>query len=209
MIVSSLGFPGEGMSFPRVEAKQAAVLFARKRSIYKKIAALDVYDIERDARTYAGNLPVISHPPCRGWGRLRHLANCRPGEIELAIFAVDQVRRCGGVLEHPAGSRLWKVAGLPSPGEFDEFGGFTVSLYQGAFGHRAPKHTWLYVCGVRPGDLPVIPDMPFMPEGRVQNMSAAERERTPLQFALWLFDLAIRCAPADAAPRQLGLGLSQ
>jgi hypothetical protein len=25
MIVSSLGFPGEGMSFPRVEAKQASV----------------------------------------------------------------------------------------------------------------------------------------------------------------------------------------
>ncbi|MWL55341.1 hypothetical protein GQL84_23735, partial [Escherichia coli] len=58
----------------------------------------DVFDIERDARTFAGGMPVVAHPPCRAWGRLRKFAKPRPDEKALALFAVAQVRAFGGVL---------------------------------------------------------------------------------------------------------------
>lgn len=167
-----------------------AVLFARERSEYFSLPECDVWPRSRDARNYAGHLPVIAHPPCRGWGRLRHLAKPVVGERHLAIFAVEQVRRCGGVLEHPAGSTLWDVLSLPRPGDSDLVGGRTVSVYQGHFGHRAPKHTWLYIVGAP--SIPPIPDGP-LPEGRVELMGQQERERTPLLFAKWLVELAKSC----------------
>jgi len=73
-----------------------AVLFARRDSIYKTMPDCDVWDIERDARKWPGGCPVVAHPPCRAWGQLSHMANPRPDEKELAIFAVDQVRKFGG-----------------------------------------------------------------------------------------------------------------
>lgn len=93
-----------------------SVLFARADSNYKALPSVDVWDAERDARTWPGGNPVVAHPPCRAWGRLRHFAKPRPDEKALAIFAVDQVRKWGGVLEHPASSTLWTEAGLPAPG---------------------------------------------------------------------------------------------
>lgn len=172
-----------------------AVLFARERSEYFSLPDCDVWPRSRDARNYSGSLPVVAHPPCRGWARLRHLAKPIHGERELAIFAVEQVRRCGGVLEHPAGSTLWAVLGLPLPGEKDLFGGTTLSVYQGHFGHRAPKHTWLYVVGAPV--LPVIPTGP-LPDGRIELMGQQERERTPLPFAKWLVELAKTCRPGES-----------
>ena len=61
-----------------------AVLFARADSIYKSMPGCDVYDIERDARTWPGGAPVVAHPPCRSWGKFAHMAKPRPGERELA-----------------------------------------------------------------------------------------------------------------------------
>lgn len=52
-----------------------AVLFARQDSTYKALSGVDVYDIDRDARTFQGGMPVVAHPPCRAWGRLRAFAN--------------------------------------------------------------------------------------------------------------------------------------
>ena len=71
------------------------------------------WDSERDARTYPGGRPVVAHPPCRAWGRLRHLAKPRHDERELAFHALDVVRSEGGVLEHPRASSFWK-RGCPS-----------------------------------------------------------------------------------------------
>ena len=61
-----------------------AILFARADSCYKALSGCDVYDMERDARTYDGPRPVVAHPPCRAWGRLKHMANPRPDERNLA-----------------------------------------------------------------------------------------------------------------------------
>ncbi len=93
-----------------------AVLFARNDSRYKELNGFDVYDMDRDARTFCKKIPVIAHPPCRAWGMLSHMANPREGEKQLAYLALAQVRLNGGILEHPAGSRLWKEAPLPLAG---------------------------------------------------------------------------------------------
>lgn len=187
-----------------------AVLFARRDSVYKSLPGCDVWDVDRDARNYSGSAPVVAHPPCRAWGQLRHLANPRPDERELALFAVQQVRRCGGVLEHPAKSTLWPVAGLPAPGVMDDFGGWTLPIYQSSFGHRAEKPTFLYIVGCRPGQLPPLPlalgeathicgssgrrldgsrlhkgDIGWRPE-----ITQAEREHTPVALAVWLVETA-------------------
>ena len=100
-----------------------AVLFAREDSVYKTLPSVEVYDMERDARTYDGPWPVVAHPPCRAWGGLRTFVNPRPDERNLARLAVALVREFGGVLEHPAGSTLWPAQRLPEPGRRDGFGG--------------------------------------------------------------------------------------
>jgi hypothetical protein len=94
-----------------------AVLFARADSNYKALPGTDVYDMERDARTYDGPHPVVAYPPCRAWGRLRQFANPRPDERNLGHLAVALVCEFGGVLEHPAGSTLWAALRLPTNGE--------------------------------------------------------------------------------------------
>jgi hypothetical protein len=76
-----------------------AALFARTDSRYKDFPELyDVYDINRDARSFTGDYPVLAHPPCRAWGMLSHMANPRPDEKDLAWFALDKVRSNGGGL---------------------------------------------------------------------------------------------------------------
>jgi hypothetical protein len=183
--------------------KRVAVLFARKNSVYKKLPDLDVYDIVRDARTYAHAAPVIAHPPCRGWGRLRTFAKPRNDELDLAYYAVDQVRRCGGVLEHPAYSALWKAAELPNPGEgYDKFGGWSFAIDQSWFGHRAPKPTWLYIVGLKSSDLPIVPFHLGTATGRIETMGQAEREHTPLHLAHWLVQLALNVRVSYVTPGQ-------
>jgi hypothetical protein len=185
--------------------KTVASLFVRSDSIYKTMSQVDAWDIDRDASQWPGGCPVVAHSPCRAWGRLRHFANPRPGERELALWAVDQVRKFGGVLEHPLCSRLWPEAGLPAIGERDRYGGFTLRISQWWFGHRADKPTLLYICGCKSSH---VPPMPFR-EGPATHViqsrkrhdhrphvSKAEREHTPHELAVWLVDLASRCKPA-------------
>jgi hypothetical protein len=90
-------------------------------------------------------------------GTLRALAKPRHDEKALAPWAVAQVRRCGGVLEHPKRSTLWPHCRLPAIGERDEFGGWTLPIFQSSFGHRAEKATLLYIVGCEPADIPEMP----------------------------------------------------
>lgn len=142
-----------------------AVLFARTDSIYKTLDC-EVWDAQRDALNWKGGAPLVAHPPCRSWGRLRKFAKPLPGEKDLARWAVSQVRTFCGVLEHPAWSTLWLDQGLPSPGDgVDSYGGWTLPVSQKWWGHKAEKLTWLYIVGC-----------------------------SPAQFASWLLELARRCA---------------
>ena len=174
-----------------------AVLFARSDSFYKTMPGCDVWDIERDARKWQGGAPVVAHPPCRAWGRYAHKAKPREGEKQLAIEAVRFVRENGGVLEHPATSRLWPHLRLPAPGAPpDEFGGWSLLVFQSWFGHRAPKETILYIVGCAPEDLPPMPAQLNLEFGRIEFMCTRERESTPAPFAEWLCELARRCRPS-------------
>lgn len=184
------------------------VLFVRSDSIYKTLPGVECYDIERDALTWHGGAPIVAHPPCRGWGCLRKMSHATEEEKALGPWAVDQVRRWGGVLEHPRGSTLWKAANLPRPTDGrDRWGGFTLDVDQFWWGHRAQKRTWLYVCGCNPGDVPAMPiklgkapnvvtnihglraGMP----GYRREITKRERDATPPDMAAWLVALARVC----------------
>ena len=185
-----------------------AVLFARADSVYKTIPGCDVYDMERDARTWPGGMPGVYHPPCRAWGQLSHMASPRPDEKDLARWSVAKIRKFGGVLEHPKKSKLWADQGLPPPGERDEFGGFTFPIFQSWWGHRAEKPTLLYIVGCEPWELPefsaqlgeashVISSSRRWYRGDTNLrpwVTKAEREHTPPDLAVWLVELARRCA---------------
>ena len=140
---------------------------------------LDCYDIARDARSFLGVGPVIAHPPCRAWGRYKAWAKPRPDEKGLALWALDLVRRNGGVLEHPLSSSLWAHL---SPLERSR----SLVIRQCDFGHRAEKETLLF--WARLGPSPALPpsyDGPLVP---VENMGRQERERTPPELARFLVE---------------------
>jgi hypothetical protein len=196
--------------------KTVAVLFARKDSIYKTMEGCDVWDIDRDARNWPGGCPIIGHPPCRAWGALGHIAKPRPDEKALAPWCIEQIRKYGGVLEHPRASKLWPFMELPEPdGKPDKWGGFTILWRQYHWGHLADKPTKFYICGIAKRNV----FLPFrMGRGShtiTTNHTApsykrnkhllrpellpAEREKTPPALAQWLVDLARRCTPPTGA----------
>jgi hypothetical protein len=137
------------------------------------------------------------------------MSHADEAEKELARWAIDQVRAYGGVLEHPAQSRLWRDMGLPLPGTLaDGKGGFTLSVKQCRWGHRATKPTWLYACGCSPEDVPPIPEGPDEGTHNIAQdrragvasvnigkprLPTREREATPPAFAAWLVELARKC----------------
>lgn len=163
-----------------------AALYVEARGPYPGLTP-HWYDLERDARSYRGPFPVVAHPPCEQWGRLRTFSTA--DTRDLALLAVQQVREFGGVLEHPAASLLWRECGLPDPDTLfpDEFGGRSYEVAQGDYGHRAPKLTWLYAvrCAPCPFHLPRGGQA-----GRVENLSRMARKVTPAVFAASLLTWA-------------------
>jgi hypothetical protein len=189
---------------------EVAVLFARQDSVYKALPGCEVYDMERDARTYDGPWPVVAHPPCRAWATLRNHAKPRPDERNLARLAVALVREFGGVLEHPYRSTLWNAQRLPPVGTRDAFGGFTLVIDQNWWGHRAQKRTRLYVVGCEPNEVPELPlvlgeatHTVGLWSGRDKatcrpSIAKHEHEHTPRDLAAWLVELAARCRAHNA-----------
>ena len=154
------------------------------------------WGIDRDATMYDGPCPVVAHPPCADWGGLRHFAKPPPGRKECAPVAVDIVRRFGGILEHPAGSKLWAYCGLPVPGEPPlPSGEYTIEVDQSWWGHPARKRTWLLIAGG-----PVLPPLPppkapthvvapargTREANRGRHLPKSKRHLTPPAFARWL-----------------------
>jgi hypothetical protein len=164
--------------------RPVAALFVQARSVYRSLG-VECFDLARDARTFGFDMPVIAHPPCRAWGRFAHVAKPREDEKELALFAVDAVRRCGGVLEHPISSRLWQKIGVRA-GHRDSFGGLLLPVDQCWWGHRAQKRTGLYLVGTS-----LVPPLSFdAPFTTVERMGKRERMATPPALALDLVNAA-------------------
>lgn len=165
------------------------VLFVHARSNYKKLDTFDCYDEKRNALSFTGSLPVIVHPPCRLFSRLRGMSCAPPEEKELAYWAVDLVRKNGGVLEHPVGSTLWKDKNLPLPGQYDEFGGFTICINQSWFGYYAEKRTLLYIVGIKMGDLPGYPLSFDAVQKMVPQLTKKQRSETTVELCMYLAEI--------------------
>lgn len=188
-----------------------AALFVRADSIYKALPQVDAWDESRDARQWPGGMPCVAHPPCRTWGRLRHMSKGTPAEKYLALLALDFVDANGGVLEHPHDSTLWPHTSGRK--------GHTITVDQCWWGHRARKRTTLYIVGCAPRDLPAMPfefkepthivagGQPKSAEEAKRkrkswpcrpSVTAREAEATPPAFAEWLVELARKCSPRDS-----------
>lgn len=128
-----------------VPRRVVAALYIDPRGPYPGMQDVECWDEKRDAKLYSGPHPVVAHPPCGPWGQMRHL--CTKQDPMCAVEALAAVGRYGGVLEHPAGSKLFHEYGLPRPGCGDELGR-SYQVCQVDWGHVARKRTWLYVVGV-------------------------------------------------------------
>lgn len=177
-----------------------SALFVRADSVYKTIG-LDCWDIDRNALLWPGGNPAIFHPPCRGWGRMRWFSKADEEEKMLAVWAVDQVRKWGGVLEQPGSSSLWSYCSLPQSG-IDNFGGFTMSVNLNWFGFPAEKRTWLYIVGCGLKDIPPHPlsfdcitRTVFASRSRHKSgkkeLNKSMRDKTPVAMAYWLYDICL------------------
>jgi hypothetical protein len=100
---------------------------------------------------------------------------------------------------YPAYSRLWDHLALPRPGAagelgaVDRAGGFSIEVYQGAYGHKVPKRTWLYICGCSAVDLAGVRTGGHRPDYPFQSLSYEQRIGTPLAFAKFLLRTARLC----------------
>lgn len=173
-----------------------AALFVDMDGCYANRPDVEVWDVTRDARTYPGPHPVVAHPPCESWGRFYwrtgRTCGADAGCMEAAVAAVQ---RWGGVLEHPAHSPAFLAHLIPRPRPGVGWqpalfrGGWVCEVFQGAYGHRAPKRTWLYYVGPPPFAL----DWRAVdPGGRVERMpgDGKRRRATPDAFAAVLLRLA-------------------
>lgn len=135
-----------------------AALYVETGGCYFDLPGVDPWDESRDARKYAGPLPVVAHPPCQRWGRFWHGSTRKPHQYRLGddggcfASALWAVRTFGGVIEHPADSHAWRYYGIEQPSReggwlaADTWGGKTCYVEQGHYGHAARKPTWLYAC---------------------------------------------------------------
>ncbi len=205
-----------------------AALFVEKHGVYSNLENVEVWDVTRDARLYAGPHPVVAHPPCERWGRywfggpsanVRRVLGDDGGCFSSALASV---RRWCGVLEHPEASHAWRAHMLIAPlrgggwSVADDRGGWTCCVEQGAYGHHARKATWLYGFGIElprlqwrargefekiDGGYHSSADRQRAKEaGTVRNgtLSARQRAATPLEFRDVLLTMA-RSAQRQAA----------
>ena len=212
-----------------------AALYVATNGVYYGLPDVDPWDEQRDARLYAGPYPVVAHPPCQRWGKYwggspTQWPRLKKGD-DGGCFkaALNAVRAWGGVLEHPGGSAAWPWYGLVKPPKCGGwiradwhlgFDGWTCSVEQGAYGHKARKDTWLYAHGVKlpqlrwgraPGTFQL--DSVFSTEeerrraiktGICQCLSKKQRAATPVEFR----DVLLGIARSAYAKQSAGLLLA-
>lgn len=192
-----------------VDSIQVVVLYADPRGPYPKLVGSEYcWAKGRDARSYNGPWPVVAHPPCHLWTNLAAVnfkryggEHNRPGNDDGCFAsALASVRRCGGVLEHPAFSKAWDKYGLWPPSRMGWQGSkvsgeWVCEVWQSAYGHKARKRTWLFWKGIG-----TPPELRWLrSDGKYQvgwfdrikpTLSKVEASRTPILFARELVRLA-------------------
>lgn len=192
-----------------------AALYVESGGCYYGLPDVDPWDIERDARNYAGPYPVVAHPPCQRWTRMARVnyaryggEHNRPGnDGGCFAAALAAVREWGGVLEHPQTSYAFGQHGIAKPvtrgaWERTACGGWITVVWQSAYGHPADKATILLYYGTdRPADLDWSRPRAShqvgwhgkTPKSRSRpTLSRKEAMATPIRFRDMLISLAIR-----------------
>lgn len=198
-----------------------AALFVHPDGPYADCKGIDPWDETRDARTYAGPHPVIAHPPCERWGKFAK-THGRLGQDDGCFeAALKAVRKWDGILEHPEGSKAFHLFDLPIPSQAggwskpDRFGGRSCCVYQGHWGHRAPKPTWLYAVGIQfwelkwgktaPRDLSHLDEKArkrAIKTGICQRLSRRQRMLTPITFRDMLIETVRTCVAGEESDRE-------
>jgi hypothetical protein len=133
-------------------------------------------------------MPIVAHPPCRAWSAFTsHQAKPLVGEKELGPLCVEHLKREGGILEHPAHSRLFASCDLPFPGE-EKGDLWTAEVLQCWWGYPLQKRTWLCFSGISKKQVTFPFFLGPLPESRrrQQVMSKNQRAATHPSFAEWL-----------------------
>ena len=170
-----------------------AALYVRKNGPYFNMQGIDPWDETRDARKYNGPYPVIAHPPCQRWGKMyagspyvikktgvRKKLGDDGGCFKAALASV---RKYGGVLEHPWGSKAWAHFGLTLPHrkggwtQADQYGGMTCCVEQGRYGHYARKPTLLLCYNTATPNLDWGIGEPRIPEWAIQKYGEKKARR--------------------------------
>lgn len=157
------------------------ILCTSPGSNYNKITGVQTWDKKRNAYNFTGRTPVIAHPPCQQWSKLRRFAKEDEAERNLAPYCLDVVNRNGGILEHPEGSLLWKI------GDFTL--GKIISVNQSWFGFYTKKPTLLYFVKCSPISHPITFDCPTR---TFYNLSTKQRNETVPRMAQWLINSLIQ-----------------
>ena len=151
-----------------VEPSMVAALYVEPKGCYVGVPGVYPWDEARDARKYVGPHPVVAHPPCQRWGRFWHGSTRKPHQYKLGDdggcfeAAFKALKRCGGVLEHPAHSKAFDAFMIMKPKagagwQFDrEHGVWVCHVEQGHYGHDSRKPTWLIACGMQRSELPEL-----------------------------------------------------
>lgn len=90
-----------------------AALFVATGGCYFGLPHVDPWDVQRDARRYAGPWPIVAHPPCERFGRWAGKEIGQDGGCFEAALTV--ARLYGGIIEHPADSHAWRLYGIKAP----------------------------------------------------------------------------------------------
>ena len=181
--------------------RTVAALYVERGGAYYGVEGVDPWDIDRDARLYAGPHPVVAHPPCERWGKywggspttFPRLTKGDDGGCFAAALA--SVRQWGGVIEHPEASHAWRTFGLTAPPwgggwvNADFQGGWTCCIEQGHYGHPARKPTWLYAFGVE------LPALRWGSSGQRQRLEAGYHSAEERRRALAAGGVAAKCLP--------------
>lgn len=176
------------------------VLFTKDKSNYYKFN-VECYNKKRNATRYNGSDVVICHPPCPQWSQLRRFAKEDFEEKQLALWALELVRKNGGILEHPQNSTLFtKIISL-KPGQLDIYGGQMLYVDLNWFGYPCKKKTGLYIVGLLPQNIPAYPislnaiTHRIGSRSRNRNLTKKElpksrRDETPTLMCKWLLQVA-------------------
>jgi hypothetical protein len=177
--------------------KTVAALCVATNSIYHQMPEVECYDKRRDVHTFAGGLPVVAHPVCAPWSAFcSHQWKPVPGIKELGPLCVAWLKICGGVLEHPAHSRLFDHCALPKPGE-SKGDLWTIEVSQAWWGYPMLKKTWLCFCRIDRESV-VTPYRAHNPRAgvgdrrRQQVMSKNQRAATHPALAQWLVTQSLK-----------------